>query len=115
MKNCRNRKKKSIRLVGGDQNLPIDFLFEEEIPFAVVLYYNKILFYDRDEVLSGKTFSYINLTFTNAKELASVFFIVVKKSQYLMIATKVIFMIKIIILIFKYFSLKNISFINFMI
>lgn len=69
---------------------PLDFLLDRSLRLFLVIYKSKILIYDKNELLQGKVQSFMNLSYTNHKELQGLYKLNNYETTYFLIITKVI-------------------------
>lgn len=83
--------KKTINLPGNMNELPVDFLLDRNMRLFLVVYNNKILIYDKNELSTGKVESFMSLSYTNQKNLQSIYKLTHYETTFLLIITKVIY------------------------
>lgn len=93
LKNSKETLKHRIRLVGSNQDSPLNFIFHPEFRFFLVLFSDRILIYKYDEVCTAKekVRSYISLSFVNQQNLKDFYLICIKNNYYLLISSMVFY------------------------
>jgi len=81
--------KKIMNLPGSMNELPLDFLFDRNLRLFLVVYRSRILIYDKNELAQGKVQSYMSLSYTNHKQLQSIYKLNHYETIYFLIITKV--------------------------
>lgn len=89
LKSLKEIQKHKIRLTGGNQELPLNFLWNVNCPFFFVLFSDRVLIYKYEEVSQEKEKirTYITLNFANQTELQELYLVFSKDKQYLLFVT----------------------------
>lgn len=83
--------KHKIRLSGGNQDPPLNFVADPECAFFFVLFADRVLVYKAEEVRreKEKVQSYITLNFVGQNPLQQIYLLTVKNSKFVVVITVV--------------------------
>lgn len=81
--------KKIINLPGNMNEIPLNFVYDRNLRFFLVVFASKIVIYDKNELISGKAEHFMTLSYTNQKSLQSAYKLIHYETTFFFIITKV--------------------------